>query len=336
MAPQALADLRLATLVGDAHLESMRAVCRTVDLQEQDWSSGPEKASPDLLLIESSGLRKGSGDGPISEEKVERALALVAWGESQGVPAVLWETALRARIDTPASLMRKVDHVLVADPEAAGSVTGKLEGGRPLRLPLAAQVIPGSPPPFDRRGQAVGFLARWPADFSGRRRQELEQILDAAIPHGLTVFQRERDAGRDELPDRFASSVAPVRSAGEAVESFQDSRVVIGFDPRNNGPRMVPQVAFDALASGAAVIGPNHLGLRSILPYSVIRVADREEAEAALDRVLGDEQEWSKHSSLSRKAILHAHTYSNRLATIASVVGLRLIPAAADKAAVTS
>jgi glycosyl transferase family 1 len=337
VASKTLADLRLATLVGEAHLQCLSAVCPAVDVREQDWSSGPAEGPPDLLLIEASGLRKRRyGGGPISDEKVERALELVAWGESDGVPTVLWETDLSKRIDTPVTLMGKVDHLFVADPDAAASVTERLDGRRPMQLPLAAQVVPRRPPPADQRQLGVGFLGRWPAEFSGRLRRELEQILDAALAHGLVVFQRERDAEKDALPDRFASSLVPVRSAGDAIKAYQDCRVVIGFDPRNNGRLMVPQVGFDALASGAAVIVPNHPGLRRMFRYSTSVVKDREEAEEGLGRILGDEREWTEASGLARMAILHAHTYSHRLATIASAARFRLVPARAMDAAASA
>jgi Glycosyl transferases group 1 len=311
-------------MAGGAHLERFEGVCRAVDVREQDWSSEP---APHLLLIESSGLRqRPTGGGPISDEKVERALELVAWSESHQIPTAFWETSLKRRIDTPLSLLGKVDHLFVADPEAAPVLTEQLEGRRPMQLPLAAQVIPDRPPSFEEREHDVAFLGRWPLGASGRLQAELETILDVARASDLIIFQRERDIDTDELPDRFASFVEPVRSAQKAIESFQDSRVVIGFDLRNSGRLWVPQVSFDALASGGAVLVPNHAGIRRLLRYSVVVAKNREEAEAAMERMLGNEDEWSNFSRLGRRAILNAHAYTHRLATIASAVGFRLLP----------
>jgi hypothetical protein len=50
--------------------------------------------------------------------------------------------------------------------------------------------------------------------------------------------------------------------------------------------------------------------------------------------VLGSENEWSEMSAVGRRAIVHAHTYSHRLATIASAAGFRVVPEGLPEAAV--
>jgi Glycosyl transferases group 1 len=327
VASRTLADLRLATLVGDVHLECMSGVCAAVDVRDQEWRAGAEDGPPDLLLIESTGLcEPGDGGERISDRRVERATELVARGKSEQVPTVLWETRLNDRIDTPVSLMEDIDHLFVADPDAAAPVSEKVEGKRPMQLPLAAQVVPKDPPPFDQRRHMVGFGGSWPPEFKGRVRDELEAILDEAVAHGLTIFRPEHGADLGALPDRFASSVVSAGTGRDAIEGFQECRVVVGFDPGNDGRLMVPQLAFDGFASGAAVIGPNHTGIRRMFRYSMSVATTREEAADALGRILGEEHEWTIASRPARRAILHAHTYSHRLATIASAARFRLLP----------
>ena len=328
-APASLAELRVAAVAGSEHLACIERVCTAVDVIERDWESGPEAQPPHMLLIESSGLRaEPSGGGPLDQDKVERVGDLLGWARSLGVPTALWETALHQRILTPTELMAKADHIFVADPEAGEALTEELDGRRPIQLPLAAQVVPKDVPGFRDRSNEVVFLGRWPDDFSGRLEKELESILDAAADHGLTVFESERDSGKNGLPERFSSLVKPVPAASKAVEEFARSRVVVGLDPGNEGRLMIPQITFEALAAGSAVIAPNHTATRRLLRYAALIVEDRAEAAEALDRVLGSEEAWNEVSDFSRRAVLHAHTYSHRLATIASATGLRLVPSA--------
>jgi hypothetical protein len=334
-APQAVADLRVATLAGSAHFECISRACTAVDVRKQDWSSSSVPDLPHLLLIESSGLRAQlGGGGPLDEEKVERAGELIAWAERHGVSTTLWETALKRRIKTPTILMRMVEHLFVADPEAGEPLTEKLKGRRPMQLPLAAQTVTAEVPVFGDRSHQVAFVARWPANFRGRFREELEAILDVAADHGLVIFRSDRAGSDDALPERFSSFVRPISSAAEAVEAFADSRMVVGFDPANIGRLVVPQLTLEALAAGSVVIAPNHAGIRRMFRYSALVTKDHEEAKEGIERMLGSEDEWSEMSDLARKAILHAHTYSHRLATIASAAGLRVVPAAAPTQAV--
>jgi hypothetical protein len=332
VAPRALADLRVSTLAREDHLRCMRHVCRAIDVRDEDWSSGSEPDPPHLVLIESSGMRSSTADS-LAKEMVERALELVAWADSHDVPTVFWETSPKHRIDAPLPLMRKVKHLFVADPDAVAPLMEQLGGRLPVPLPLAAQVIPDSPPTFDKRQHQVVFLGRWPATFSGRVRRQLEAILDVARDRDLVIFQPERDIDVDELPSRYSSFVEPVRSAEEAIRSFRNSRVVIGFDPRNDARRLVPQVTFDALAAGTAVVVPNHEGIRKTFRYSSVVAKDREEAEAGIERLLDDRGEWDDLSTLARRSIMHAHTYAHRLATVASAARFRLLPEQTPKPA---
>jgi len=224
--------------------------------------------------------------------------------------------------------------VFVVDAEAAEPLTEKLEARRPMRLPLAAQTVPIEVPGYGDRSNQVAFVGGWPAGFKGRFKEELEAILDVAADHGLVIFRSERDGTPDALPGRFSSFVRPMSSAAEAIEAFADSRMVVGFDPANSGRSAVPQLSLDALAAGSVLVAPNHAGTRSMFRYSSLFAKDREEAKEAIGRVLGSEKEWSEMSEVGRRAILHAHTYSHRLATIASAAGFRVVPEALPKAAV--
>jgi Glycosyl transferases group 1 len=333
--PQSVPDLRVATLAGADHLECISRVCTAIDVGERDWNSGSVAGTPHLLLIESSGLRaQPGGEGGVEDEKVERAAELIAWAERHRIPTALWETALMPRIQTPTPLLRSVENVFVVDPEAEEPLTEKLEGRRPMRLPLAAQKVPTEVPGYGDRSNNVAFVGGWPAGFKGRFQEELEAILDVAADHGLVIFRSERGAPSDALPNRFSSFVRSASSPGEAVEAFADSRMVVGFDPANSGRLAVPQLSFDALAAGSVLVAPNHSGTRSLFRYTGLVVKDRKEAREEIGRVLGSEKEWSEMSEVGRKAILHAHTYSHRLATIASAAGFRVIPEALPTAAV--
>jgi hypothetical protein len=316
----------VAVLAADPHLARVRLACRALDLGAEDLEtrSGPD---PHLVLIESSGLRKRSdGSGPLSDEKVERAAGLVGWCARVGIPSILCETSPRREIATPGSLLRKVDHLFVADPDAVARLGERL-GGLPMQLPLAAQSFPEDSPALQERDHPVGFLARWQSDFAGRLRGELDQILAAAEDHGLIIFRPEQDGDDQELSEHLRAVVTPVGSANEAIASFGNCRVVVAFDPSNRSRLMVPQLVFDALASGSATLIPNHPGTRRLLRDAATVATTREQADAALETLMRDEREWITASRLGRTVIQHAHTYSHRLATMASAAGFRVVPA---------
>jgi hypothetical protein len=326
--PERLPDLRLAVVASEPQLSAIARTCSTSDVTDSDWQPLPGRELPHLLLIESSGLRQQpSGSGTVSHERIQRALKLISWADRSGIPTVLWETGLSRRLASPRELMDRTTHLFVADPEAVHVVAETLGGRRPILLPLAAQVVPDVVPGFNQRSHEVVFLGRWAERFSGGRRDELELILDAARARRLTIFQREGESREENrVPERFAEFVVTVPTERHGIEAFQDSRVVIGIDPRNHGRLMVPQVAFDGTAAGAVVITPNHLAIRRLLGNMAVMIKTAEGAEARLARYLDDEAEWQTVSTRARNATLHGHVYANRLATIASAAGFRLLP----------
>jgi hypothetical protein len=171
------------------------------------------------------------------------------------------------------------------------------------------------------------FWDRGADGLSGEPLGELVTMIDVAADRGLVILQEEgKNNTEHALPDRFAPFVVPVEIEHLAVESFGNSRIVIGVDPSNYGWQMVPQLVFDALAAGCVVIAPDHPGLRGLFHQTVVFTETRAEAESEIERLLQDEEEWTEISRRGRLGILHAHTYANRVATIASTLGFRLIP----------
>jgi hypothetical protein len=325
--PETLGQLRLAALMGYPHLACVRRVCPTVDVWGGNWRSALELDPPHLAVVESSGLRKRGADARENDaERIERAEELLAWCQGREIPVALWETSPLSAFTTPASLMEKFGHVFVADPEAVAALAEQLGGRRPMQLPLAAQVVPERPAGFSDRTSQVAFFARRPHRLRGGREKELEMVLDAAIGHDLVILRRKTDR-ETELPDRFTPLLTPVATNRDAIESLQGSRIAVGVDPRNDAALMVPQLVFDALAAGTVVIVPNHQrGVITLFRYTAVSFKTRKQAEAELDRLLNDEEEWKEASGVSRRTILNAHTYPHRIATIASAAGLRLIP----------
>ena len=325
--PQTLSEFRLAAFAARPHFDCLQRTCRVWDISKEDWSAGPEVGPPHLLLIESGGLRsRAAGTGPIDDEKVERASELISWCESEGVPTAFWETSLQRRIVSPTPLIATADHVFVADPEARAPLAEELGGRRPAQLPLAAQVVPEAVPGFDDREIQIAFLNCWADGFKGAEREQLEMILELAAQHGLVVFDRDENSEDHRLPGSLAPLARTVPTDRHAIERFRNSRLVIGHDPRRHGRLMIPQVTFDALASGAVVIAPDNLGMRRVVGHIVLRLETRDQAVEEIERMLGDKGEWAEQSKRSRMATLHAHTYPNRVATVASAAGYRLLP----------
>jgi Glycosyl transferase family 2/Glycosyl transferases group 1 len=343
--PRALASLRLAALAGRGHLRCFAPLCETIDAGSSGWRAALESTPPHLLLIESSWLHEDRPEdtGPVKQEeparagvrvdggrsaapeRLERARDLVAWCQDRGIPTALWETAPHAMIATPISLMERVRHLFCADPEAVPQLAAQLEGRRPLELPLAAQVFPRKVTAFGERAPKVAFLWPWETGAGNDRGERIDELLDIAARYGAVIIDPNGDG--PEPPRRMSRLLEKVDGYRGALAAFQRHRIVVAFDPRADGNQMVPQVVFDAAAGGNVVIVPSHLGTRRLMRFLVVVARGRRHAEHEIPRLLMDWEDWTAISRNSRRAVLNAHTYAHRMASVASVAGFSLVPA---------
>ena len=163
-------------------------------------------------LLSATGRRTGVQG---ADERVERAAELIAWAQQGGISTALWETALVPRIQTPASVAASVEHVFVVDPEAIEPLTEKLEGRRPMRLPLAAQTVPDEVPGFGDRSNDVAFAGGWPAGFRGGSKRSRSRSAMSWPTTGSSSSGRSAAGRPTPFPTASRHSSGWVRSAGE-------------------------------------------------------------------------------------------------------------------------
>ena len=318
-APAAVADLRVAAVVG-VHLEAgLETACEVLTPRPDNWRYVLDARPPHLLLVESTfaGNRR-SWSHRVAETIHPDAggLAdLVAGCRERGVATAFWFTRPAGEVAPFARAMRLFEHVFVADPAAIATVEAAIGGGaRVSGLPLAAA---GSMPAGEARDGVV-WVGRWPARWPPRARAQLTATLEAALPHGLSIL----DEGGPAPPAQFART-QPCTGRADRLRALKSARVAVAAAPP--GSRALPPVAWDALAAGASVLllGPQELVPAGLDPV-VVAVTDAREAEAGLARLLSDEGERSASAARAQDALAAEHTLRHRLESLAETVGLAI------------
>ena len=189
------------------------------------------------------------------------------------------------------------------------------------------------------RDDTVVWLGGWRPQWPAAWQERLASVLRGAARRGLRIVPAARLEG---LPPDLESCVVPVVD-GAAVASLAEQRaalrrakVAIGADPTVASPTYTPEVVFDAAACGAAVLTPHdfaaihEFGVGSLTDGSwrntIPIVHDGDITVEEIDRLLDDRFYRAEVVGHLRRVVAYNHTYENRLATLASAAGLRLIP----------
>ena len=188
------------------------------------------------------------------------------------------------------------------------ALAARLEGRRPLVLPLAAQVIPERVASFAERAPDLAFL--WPWDMSSEHLHHVRvsEIFDVAERYGAVILKTTRGApsGISRRRRRFVTRVPGYRGA---LEELQRHRVVVPFDPRTAGSLMVPQIVFDAAAGGNVMLAPYQLGISRLWRYLAPFARNWRDAERQIPQLLTDWPHWTDISNDAREAALNARAH---------------------------
>jgi hypothetical protein len=303
-----LADLRLDLVASDRVTASLQQVC------EVRPALPPTRAgdgAPDLLLVES-----GSGARPEQIEAVAEA------ARRASCPAAIWLTRHEDVEGYPPELLALFDRVFVTDSLAVKLLMRRVEA--PARiLPLAMSAGPPGP---QADGDRVGYVGGFSSAWSEGPRKLAEALLDAALPYGLEILPGCGD-GFADLPERFRDCVREEDVLERSLEPLRACRALIVFVPQGRVPT-VPAIALDALGMGMLLIMRSSNAWKVIPAKLSAYLSKPEEAAECIAWCMSDGEEQELRSRAARVAALHAHTAAARLATIASAVGMAVLPGA--------
>jgi hypothetical protein len=309
-----MAELRVALVAGPRVAESLRDACLGHQLTP-DWSTeGLRQIRPHLLLIEAEGLRTGTG-GPWTNDEL---CDLLEAARAEAIPSAVWVTDRELAERLPHRVLERADRVFAPDPATVELLSHKTTI-RPAVLPhaAAAAAIRGGRRPAGGIAYVGGYSRRWSPD----ARRFVEDFLDLARPFGIRVVARTKAEAR-ALPRRYRRLVHRSENGAVAAPDEPNFRVLVDFEPDGGVARAV----FDALAAGVHVIAPrNHVAVRLLPKLTYIRRSVEDvAARAAWSMRGGSEQD--DLADAGRRAVLNAHTYEHRLATIAASLGYPVMP----------
>jgi len=338
--PRAVKDLVIAAIVDEFTLECLRPECRIVTFRPDNWEGILERERPHFLLVESAW--KGNGGSweyrigtyddtyPGSREELTR---LVEACRRRGLPTVFWNKEDPIHYKRFQEAAKLFDFVFTSDANCVAQYQRDLGHDRVYPLAFAAQPRIHNPVWVPRyREKPVCFAGSYYRNRHPQRQKELEWLLEAAMEFGLDIYDRAYgkngpEAGDFHFPERFQAATRGGVPYQEMLRVYKQYRVFLNVNSVTDSPTMFSRRVFELLACGTPVVSTPARGIEELLGRDVVRlVSSREEAQEALQSLLGNDELRERLALAGQRLVAQGHTYAHRLQEVAARLGYAVEP----------
>ena len=302
----------------------LRYEAALVLLTPRNWREEMDRSKPALLFVESAWLGNDGAwhrliadnwklaDNPLQD--------LLSYCRSHGIPSVFWNKEDPPSFDTFIDAAKGFDVVLTTDEDCIAKYKTVCGHERVYAMPFAAQ-----PKLHNPRREAewpthrVAFAGSWASRKT--RAESLGNLLDAALPFGLHIFDRNLD--REDLgsralalrfPDRYRSAIKGSLDYPRMLTAYRCYDVLLNANSVTNSPTMFSRRVFECLASGTPVVSGESVGMRRILGNHVRVARNSDEASSHLRALFDDEEARAREGHLAYRFVHENHTYGHRMA----------------------
>ena len=303
-------------------LDSMSDACwspefRNLRLERSHWRSQLDQHRPDLLLVESafSGAN-GTWARTINHfgSPHPELVRLVDRCRAEGVPTVFWSKEDPVNYAWFIGAASLFDRVFTVDGNMLDRYRADLGRAHVGILPFAAQPTLHFPDPDVERSGKAAFAGTWYARKHAARRDQLEMLLTAAIPFGLSIYDRMDRASdpRFDWPPALAAHVVGSVPYPDMGRVYNSHRVFLNVNTVTDSPTMCARRIYELAACGTPILSGPSAAIGVTVPASVVSVATTgEEAASALGALIEQEAPTTEGPAW----ISEGNTYRDRFAT---------------------
>lgn len=250
---------------------------------------------------------------------------LVDTARKRDIPTVFWNKEDPVHFAKFAEAARIFDYIFTTDAHRVGTYKALIGQARSVEaLQFAAEPRLHNPLGGGERLPSPVFAGTFYQRRHADRQDSLRTLLEAAAPYGLIIYDRMHGSGQAgyDFPESVADCVVGGLPYTELVNEYRRHRVFLNANSVVKSPTMFARRVFELLACGTPVVSTPSRGMVATLPLLVDAVESTEEAKAAIERLLFDDEHWTRRSRAGIQTVMMNHTYAHRVAQIAGLLGL--------------
>ena len=301
-------------------------------LTPSTWREDMDRSTPALLLVESAWLgNSGAWHRLIADnwKLAENPLQdLLSYCRSNRIPSVFWNKEDPPSFETFIDAAKGFDVVLTTDADCIPKYKTLCGHDRVYSMPFAAQPKLHNPlRETDWPTHRVAFAGSWSS--RGERAESLTGLLDAALPFGLHIFDRNlnrKDLGSKaselRFPDRYSPAIRGPLDYREMLTAYRCYDVLLNTNSVTDSSTMFSRRVLESLASGTPVVSGESVGMRRLLGNHVRVARNLDDASSHLEALFADEEGRAREGHLAYRYVHENHTYGHRMADIWRWTGL--------------
>lgn len=326
---RSLQSLRVGIIADTFTSKTLDRSLNLVELSRLDWET--QISGLDAIFVESAWEGKDRqwfhGIAYHGTEEAADLRNIIDRAKSLNIPTIFWNKEDPVHFNSfriPAAFF---DHVFTTDANmipsyfrSDGSVNSTVSS-----LPFFAEPAIHNPLPSDMVYEhSVSFAGTYYGDRYKKRSGELMRILNAAVPHGLTIYDRQH-----LIPDsayQFPESMHPHLVAGVSYEDvlkvYKAHPVNINVNSVADSPTMFSRRVVEIAASGALVASGLGRGIRESIGDSIVETENRDRWAAILASWMNDEALRLTDVWEQLRAVYRSHLSRHALVLLFRTAGL--------------
>lgn len=324
-----LSSLKVGIIADEFTTNTIGHSFTTVPLSRMDGYLQVASSNLDAIFIESA------WEGPENEwrrgvayypEQIDDLKRIIMVAKARQIPVVFWNKEDPVHFRAFAKTAAMADHVFTTDADMVGKYLG--DSGSTAKtssaMPFYAEPAIHNPMPTDRPYKhSVSYAGTYYGDRFKERSIELQQILDAAKRHGLTIYDRQVNVPNS--PYRFPPELTEFVQEGvpyhEVLKVYKAHPVNINVNSANDSPTMFSRRVVEIAASGSVVLSGLGRGITEQIP-SIEASGFPDRWAELLGRWMTDEHARLAEAWKQMRAITRSHLAEHALTILMRTAGV--------------
>lgn len=324
-------SIKMAAVLDEFTYQCFKPECSILAVTPQDWKQKLETERPDFLFVESA----WKGNNGAWQSQLTRAqhiensplLEMVEWCKARKIPTVFWNKEDPPNFEHFIYVAKNFDHIFTTDENCIPRYREHVDHDRIYALPFAAQTAIHNPVGCrEERYGNLCFAGTYYAKRHASRRGDIDLLLQPALEHGLTIFDRMHGYTKSDyyhFPPEYADAIHGSLSYPEMVDAYKRFNIFLNVNSVTDSPTMFSRRVLELLACGTPVISTYALGIEKLLGRDAVALVEtQEDVRRWMDRLLSDTDFADRMVLRGQRRIFSEHTYTHRLRTVLEKIGL--------------
>jgi len=329
--PRSFEEITLGLIADQFTTDTLASTLHVIPLSPDNWCNEIADQPIDALFVESAW--KGNGGlwhrkiGYYTEEEFAPLQALLAHCHRQGTPSLFWNKEDPVHYERFRKAASLCDHVFTTDSRriipylsTPGTLTKTVSSCPFYASPRIHNLLP----PKDVWKHTAAYGGTYYGKRYPERTEYMDKIMSAAVPLGLTIYDRQHDDPDSpyKYPAGLSSYVVGSLSYQQMIQAYKSHPVQINVNSVLDSPTMFSRRVMEAAACGAPIISGPALGMNRYTEGAAQIVLNETEAAQVLENLLHHPAYRWRLALKGARAVMRAHTTGWRLTQMLRTAGV--------------